>query len=139
LNTIRAAAGPRRAGEGGQSIRCLFGLILALAVVLPGCSTNAERTRQQGPPVMSADASNITVYRENASRDGLFDMPVFVNSVPVASLAGGGQYGFSLEPGTYVLSYILGLSECDETIQIEPRRSYAFTLGPSCAFGKEGR
>jgi hypothetical protein len=88
---------------------------------------------------MSADASNITVYRENASRDGLFDMPVFVNSVPVASLAGGGQHGFSLEPGTYVLSYILGLSECDETIRIEPRRSYAFTLGPSCAFGKEGR
>jgi hypothetical protein len=106
---------------------------------LPGCSTNAERTRQQGPPVMSADASNITVYRENASRDGLFDMPVFVNSVPVTSLAGGGRYSFSLEPGTYVLSYTLGLSECDETIQIEPRRSYAFILGPSCAFARGGR
>jgi uncharacterized protein YceK len=115
-------------------------LALTLAILslsFTGCSNVAERKHQGAEPGMSAQASNITVYRDNSSRDGLFNMMVFVNSVPVKGLDPGERHSFSLEPGTYVLSYSLGLTECDETVKIEPRRDYVFKLAPSCVMTQE--
>jgi hypothetical protein len=121
---------------GRRRWRALLPLATA-GLLLIACSSSPTDEASKKAPTMSEEASNLTVYRARASRDGLFGMVVFVNNVPVKDLAEGQQHSFSLEPGTYVLGYILGLSECEETVKIAPRRNYLFRLAPGCDIAQQ--
>jgi hypothetical protein len=116
--------------------RCL--VLLFAPLIVAGCSTGTEREPGRAGTEMSANASNITVFRENSPRDGLFDMVVFVNDTLLNHLDQGERYSFSLEPGAYTLSYALGLTECHKPVKIDPRRDYTFKLAPSCVIAQLG-
>ena len=96
-----------------------------------------QRIGQGTPPRMSPNASDITLYRARSSWDSFFYMFVLVDGVQVARLDQGERTSFSLEPGTYELSYSLGAAECEKKVKIEPRRGYFFRLAPSCVIERE--
>jgi hypothetical protein len=96
-----------------------------------------QRIGQGTPPRMSPNASDITLYRDRSSWDSFFYMFVLVDGVQVARLDQGERTSFSLEPGTYELSYSLGAAECEKKVKTEPRRGYLFRLAPSCVIERE--
>jgi hypothetical protein len=86
---------------------------------------------------MSLNASNVTLYCAHSSWDCLFCMFVLIDGVQVTRLDQGERSSFSLEPGSYVLSYSLGATECDKEGKIESRRGYLVRLAPSCVIEQE--
>jgi hypothetical protein len=111
--------------------------VVALTLMIGGCSGPVQRIGQDTAPRMSPNASDITLYRARSSWDSFFYMFVLVDGVQVARLDQGERISFSLEPGTYELSYSLGATECEKKVKIEPRRGYLFRLAPSCVIERE--
>jgi hypothetical protein len=126
---------PRALPPGLAAVR--IAPLLALALIVAGCSGISQRAGQHGPPKMSPNASDVTVYRARAPSDSFFYMFVLVDGVQVTRLDEGERFSFSLEPGTYVLGYSLEATDCGKKMEIEARRSYVFRLAPSCAISLE--
>jgi hypothetical protein len=102
----------------------------AAILVLIGCAT-VEDTKPTGP------LSDVIVYREPSSRDGLFSMLLAVDDRVVAQLQPEEEYSFQLPAGNHRFEYELGLYNCSADVRIEPEKDYFIRLAQGCVIEPE--
>lgn len=109
---------------------------ILIALLAAGCSA-LSGPGDESAPESAGEPATVSMYREIASRDGLFTMMVYVDRRIVARLKPGEVFNFELVPGRRELGYELGLTNCSESLDVEPGGSYVFRLAPSCVIALE--
>jgi hypothetical protein len=100
-------------------------------LVLVGCSTMSTDTKPKGP------VSQVTVYREPSSRDGLLQMLFTVDGRPIVQLQPEEGGSFELPAGDHEFQYELGLYNCSEQVHLEPGKRYVYRLAQGCVIARE--
>lgn len=103
-----------------------------LISLLAGCSIGSGPIGQPPDAGDAKTSSNVAVYRDTSTVNGLFGMVFTINDEDIYQLRPNERYDFQLAAGTYEFGYRLGPSTCTQFVQIDPRGNYVFKLGSDC-------